>query len=207
MLSMAAFTLLKASNCTWTAMTANLFWGSSSLRRQAEAPPPPPPPPPPRCPTTSPGPSLCAAAANKADARLLRAASAKVRAPASEATCTKEPPEPVPIFLWKRSRASSSVKMEIASDTACISSPRVLLRCFHWWSKSWHFRRKSDRNCTSEDRVSRVIPRSSFASDKALALPAASTSISSSFTAPVSISFSKATFNSANSSRAFNSSF
>mmetsp|Transcript_80989 Transcript_80989/g.228178 ORF Transcript_80989/g.228178 Transcript_80989/m.228178 type:complete len:379 (+) Transcript_80989:131-1267(+) len=104
------------------------------------------------------------------------------------------------------SRASSSVSTAMASATAMVSAVRVLLRFSHWSSKSLHVNFKLRKNSTSPERCCLVSPKFSLASERAFWLFACSTSISSSFLLPMSISSVFAAARALKSSCAFNSS-
>mmetsp|Transcript_67023 Transcript_67023/g.216073 ORF Transcript_67023/g.216073 Transcript_67023/m.216073 type:complete len:217 (-) Transcript_67023:117-767(-) len=188
--SMAFFTSVNASSWTRTARAASCSWGRSSLLRHAWERPP-----------TYGAWSLPAACSSRAAARPLAASR-----PLLAARSWRKAP-PVPIFLWKRSRTLSSVSMAMVSATALSSSPRASLRFFHSWSNDWHFSRRSERKRVSAARVSRVMPRSSLASERALVLLPWSSCMSSSMAAEVAIHFSEASLSSPKSFSACTSRF
>mmetsp|Transcript_1258 Transcript_1258/g.2312 ORF Transcript_1258/g.2312 Transcript_1258/m.2312 type:complete len:241 (+) Transcript_1258:878-1600(+) len=180
MSSMAFFTFVNASSWTCTATTASCSCGLSSPARKAAV--------------RSEKSGACRACKLLA-ARISNAAAcclARFAAVREEASCNSEAAPPVPIFLWKSSRASSSVRIAMASLTAWSSSPRAFVRCFQSWSRSWHLSFKFLKNSTSAPRDSRVASRSSFASESAFTLAPNSSSISSSMAILLSICFSNA---------------
>mmetsp|Transcript_103118 Transcript_103118/g.272883 ORF Transcript_103118/g.272883 Transcript_103118/m.272883 type:complete len:473 (+) Transcript_103118:988-2406(+) len=198
MFSMSCFTFAKASSCTAVASVENCARGPVANRAAA---------------ATAPVPALwefhsdmrseVSKAGDCAARRRMEAAPRRLALASDEDTvpsCKRA------TVLVKCSLLSYSVRMLMVSATAVVSAERVLLRCSHCESKSLQDNFKVRKNSTSSERCCRVKPKSSFASESAFWLFACSTSISSSFFFPASISELLAAASALKSSTAFNSS-
>mmetsp|Transcript_17540 Transcript_17540/g.44114 ORF Transcript_17540/g.44114 Transcript_17540/m.44114 type:complete len:335 (+) Transcript_17540:565-1569(+) len=191
-LSMSSLTFAKASSCTAVANVA------SCVRGPAAAPT--------ALGTARPFQALSKSSASKSGACAARRRAAAALRRSAEAEAEMERSWMKDTVAARCSRLSSSVRMAMASATATVSAPRVLLRFSHWSSKSLHVNFKLRKNSTSPERCCLVSPKFSLASESAFWLFACSTSISSSFLLPKSISSVFAAARALKSSWAFNSS-